>query len=145
MKKFVQEFKDFALRGNVMDLAVGVIIGGAFQQIVNALVDNIIMPFINLFTRTDGIEDLYVQVGTAQITYGAFLAAVLNFIIMAFVIFLLVKLLNKLTTLGKKPQGDVKPTTKKCPFCFTDIPYEATRCPNCTAEIPQSQKPVGVQ
>ena len=134
MKKFFSEFKEFALRGNVMDLAVGVIIGAAFQAIVNSLVEDIISPLIGLFADVN-FNDLAWQIGGVPIKYGAFITAVINFIIMAFVIFLLVKGLNKLSTLGKKKE-EAKPTTKKCPYCFTDIPIQATRCPNCTAELP---------
>lgn len=135
MKKFFNEFKEFALRGNVMDLAVGVIIGAAFQAIVSSLVDDIISPLIGLVANTD-FSDLVVMVGDVPIKYGAFITAIINFVIMAFVIFLLVKGLNKLSGLGKKPTEE-KPTTKKCPYCCTDIAIEATKCPNCTADLPK--------
>lgn len=138
MKKFFNEFKEFALRGNVMDLAVGVIIGAAFQAIVNSLVNDIISPLIGLIANTD-FSDLYIPVGDVQIKYGAFITAIINFIIMAFVIFLLVKGLNKLSGLGKKKE-EAAPTTKKCPYCFTDIAIEATKCPNCTADLPKDVK-----
>lgn len=139
MKKFFGEFKDFALRGNVMDLAVGVIIGAAFQAIVNSLVQDIISPLIGLVANTD-FSKLAVAVGDVEIKYGAFITAVINFIIMAFVIFLLVKTLNKLSEVGKKPKEKEAPTTKKCPFCFTDISIKATRCPHCTSELPAAEK-----
>ncbi|MFV0413060.1 MAG: large conductance mechanosensitive channel protein MscL, partial [Oscillospiraceae bacterium] len=131
MKKFFGEFKDFALRGNVMDLAVGVIIGAAFQAIVNSLVQDIISPLIGLVANTD-FSKLVVAIGDVEIKYGAFITAVINFIIMAFVIFLLVKTLNKLSGVGKKPKEKEAPTTKKCPYCFTEISVKATRCPHCT-------------
>ncbi|MGD9560477.1 MAG: large conductance mechanosensitive channel protein MscL [Oscillospiraceae bacterium] len=130
MKKFFQEFKDFALRGNVMDLAVGVIVGAAFQAVVNSLVTNVLSPFIGIFTGKN-FDNLSVDIFGATLTYGAFITSLINFIIMAFVVFLLVKGMNRLA--GKKADA---PTTKKCPYCFTDIPIEATRCPNCTAELP---------
>ncbi|MDL2214163.1 large conductance mechanosensitive channel protein MscL [Clostridia bacterium OttesenSCG-928-O13] len=140
MKKFLQEFKDFALRGNVMDLAVGVIIGAAFQSVVSSLTDNILSPIIGLFTRQN-FDDLKLSLfpdatGVAQVTikYGAFLTTLINFIIMALVIFLLVRGMNKLASLGSKKE-EAAPSTKKCPYCFTDIPSKATRCPNCTAEL----------
>lgn len=139
MKKFFGEFKDFALRGNVMDLAVGVIIGAAFQAIVNSLVQDIISPLIGLVANTD-FSKLAVIIGDVEIKYGAFITAVINFIIMAFVIFLLVKTLNKLSGVGKKPKEKEAPTTKKCSFCFTEIPIKATRCPHCTSELPADGK-----
>ena len=136
MKKFFAEFKSFALRGNVMDLAVGVIIGAAFQGIVTALVDNIISPLIGLFANTN-FDSLTLTVGeNVTIKYGAFLTAAINFVIMAFVIFLLVKGLNKLSGIGKKEEA---PTTKKCAYCYTEIHVKATRCPNCTVELPTAK------
>lgn len=139
MKKFFKEFKEFALRGNVMDLAVGVIIGAAFQAIVNSLVADIISPVIGLFAKSN-FDSLYFQVpgSEVKIMYGQFITAVINFIIMALVIFLLVKLLNKLTTIGKKEEKK-DPTTKKCPYCFTEIPIQATRCPDCTSQLPEAE------
>lgn len=139
MKKFFKEFKDFALRGNVMDLAVGVIIGAAFQAIVNSLVQDIISPIIGIFANTN-FNDLYVEIGTGgpKLMYGNFITAIINFVIMALVIFLLVKGLNKLSTLGK-PKEAAAPTTKKCPYCFTDIPVQATRCPDCTSQLPEAK------
>lgn len=133
MKKFLQEFKDFAMRGNVMDLAVGVIIGAAFQGIVKSLVDDIISPILGLFGKIN-LSDLAFTIGNVNLRYGSFLTAVINFGIMAFVIFLIVKMLNKLSTIGKKKVKEA-PTTKKCPFCFSEIPLEATRCPECTSML----------
>ena len=136
MKKLLQEFKEFALRGNVMDLAVGVIIGAAFQAIINSLVNDVISPLIGLFANTD-LTYLSVMVGDVEIRYGAFLTAVINFIIMAFVIFLLVKGLNALSKLGKKnkPEEAEEPAVKTCPFCMTEIDIKATRCPHCTSHL----------
>ena len=128
--KFMEEFKKFALRGNVMDMAVGVIIGGAFSGIVTSLTDNFINPILNELT------------GAASYTWqdvggfaSAFLSAVVNFIIMAFILFCLMRGINKLLTIGKKPEAPAAPTTKKCPYCKTEIDIEATRCPHCTSQL----------
>lgn len=133
MKKFLNEFKDFAMRGNVMDLAVGVIIGAAFQAIVKSLVEDIISPLLGLFGNID-MSDLAFSIGDVSIKYGSFITAIINFIIMAFVIFLLVKGLNKISSFGKKPVEKVI-TTKKCPYCYSEIVLEATRCPHCTSSL----------
>lgn len=128
--KFMEEFKKFALRGNVMDMAVGVIIGGAFSGIVTSLTENFINPILNELT------------GTASYTWqdvggfaSSFLSAVVNFIIMAFILFCLMRGINKLLTIGKKPEAPAAPTTKKCPYCKTEIDIEATRCPHCTSQL----------
>ena len=135
MKKFFQEFKEFALRGNVMDLAVGVIIGGPFQAIVNSLAKDIISPLIGLFAKTD-FNDLVVNVLGVNIKYGSFITNVINFVIMAFIIFMLIKGLNKLADLGRK-KNDVpeEPTTKICPYCISEIPINTTKCAHCTSEL----------
>lgn len=133
MKKFLNEFKDFAMRGNVMDLAVGVIIGAAFQAIVKSLVEDIISPLLGLFGNID-MSDLAFSIGDVSIKYGSFITAIINFIIMAFVIFLLVKGLNKISSFGKKPVEKAI-TTKKCPYCYSEIVLEATRCPHCTSSL----------
>ena len=153
MKKFFNEFKKFISRGNVLDLAVGVIIGGAFQGIVKSLVDDIISPVIGLVFKAD-FKDLLIRVKPAvldeagnvltpelSIKYGAFITAVINFLIMAFVIFILVKFVNKLLSLGKKKEEEAPkaPTTKKCPYCCTEIAIEATRCPHCTSELKDAE------
>lgn len=134
MKKFFQEFKEFAMRGNVIDLAVGVIIGAAFQKIVSSLVDDIISPVIGLFAKTD-LSALVVNVFGVDIRYGSFLTAIINFIIMAFVIFVIIKTLNKLASLGKHKEEPKAPTTKKCPFCQSEIDIKAVRCPHCTSVL----------
>ena len=134
MKKFFQEFKEFAMRGNVVDLAVGVIIGGAFQKIVSSLVDDMISPIIGLVAKTD-LSALVVNIFGVDIKYGSFLTAIINFLIMAFVIFVLVKTLNKIASLGKHKEEPKAPTTKKCPFCQSEIDIKATRCPHCTSVI----------
>ena len=133
MKKLLQEFKEFALRGNVMDLAVGVIIGAAFQAIINSLVNDVISPLIGLFANTD-LTYLSVMVGDVEIRYGAFLTAVINFIIMAVIIFLMVKGMNALAGLGKKKEPE-KPAVKMCPYCRSKVAAEATRCPYCTSML----------
>ena len=131
MKKFIEEFKTFALRGNMMDMAVGVLIGGAFSGIVSSLTDNFINPLLNVCTGG--------QMYTLQDVAGfasAFISSLFNFLIMAFVLFCLLKGVNKLMSLGKKEEP-AAPTTKKCPFCMSDIDIAATRCPHCTSEIPE--------
>ena len=128
--KFMEEFKKFALRGNVMDMAVGVIIGGAFSGIVTSLTDNFINPILNELTGAASYT--WADVGGFA---SAFLSAVVNFIIMAFILFCLMRGVNKLMNLGKKPEAPAAPTTKKCPFCKTDIDIEATRCPHCNSML----------
>ncbi len=135
MKKFLQEFKAFAMRGNVLDLAVGVIIGGAFQKIVTSLVGDIISPLLGLFGGMDFTAHIW-KIGEVEIKYGAFITAVIDFVIMAFIIFLLVKGINKIMTLGAKKQEEVEEaTTKQCPYCMSDIAIHASRCPHCTSTL----------
>ena len=130
MKKFIEEFKAFALRGNVMDMAVGVIIGGAFSGIVTSLTDNFINPILNLLTG-GAVYTLEDVAGFAS----AFLSAVVNFIIMAFILFCLMKGINKLANLTKKEEPEAEPTTKVCPYCRSEISILATRCPHCTSVL----------
>lgn len=141
-----KEFKKFALKGNVIDLAVGVVIGGAFGKIVTSLVNDIIMPivglllgkvdFSNLFWALDGEKYASLAdakaVGAATINYGLFINNIVDFLIIAFSIFIVVKQINRLTR--KKEEAPVV-TTKNCPYCYTSIPKEAVRCPNCTSEL----------
>jgi large conductance mechanosensitive channel len=127
----LREFKEFAMRGNVMDLAIAVIIGGAFGAIVTSLVNDILMPLIGLLLGGINFSEMAIQVGDAVIKWGAFVQAVINFIIIAFVVFLIVRAINRL----KGPAPVAAPTTKECPRCFTMIPLKATRCPNCTSEL----------
>ncbi len=137
MKKFFSEFKEFVLRGNVLDLAVAVIIGGAFQGIVKSLTDNIISPIIGIFTKMN-FDQLVLKIPNTDVViqYGAFITAVINFLIMAFVIFLLVKAINKVMSIGKKKEEVVEEaTTKKCEYCKSEIDIEATRCPHCTSKL----------
>lgn len=135
MKKFLEDFKKFALRGNVLDMAVGVIVGGAFTGIVTALTTNFINPLLSLImTGGPGVD----ANGVAW-TFGAamsdFLTTVVNFIITALVLFCLIRGMNKLMSIGKKPAAPAAPTTKKCPYCCSEIPIEATRCAHCTSEL----------
>ena len=128
----LKEFKGFVMRGNVLDLAVAVIIGGAFGKIVASLVNDIIMPLIGILMGGVNFTDLQFEVGTAVIKHGTFIQTVVDFIIVAFVIFLIVRSANKM----KKPAAaPAAPTTKECPHCFTVIHLDATRCPNCTSEL----------
>lgn len=132
MKKFLKEFKEFALKGNVMALAVGMIIGTSFGALVTSLLDNIISPIIGCFSA-GGLNGLTVTIWEAELCYGAFLTDVINFIIMAFVVFLMMKGVNTLTSIGKKPE---EKTTKKCVYCKSEIDIKAVKCPHCTSEVP---------
>ena len=126
----LKEFREFAIRGNVMDLAVAVIIGAAFGKIVTSLVDNILMPLIGLVMGGVDFSALSLQVGDAVVQWGLFVQSIIDFIIIAFVIFLIVRAINRL-----KRDEPVTPTTKECPHCFTTIPLKAARCPNCTSQL----------
>ena len=139
MKKFFGEFKEFIMRGNVMDLAVGVIIGGAFSAIVTSLTDDIISPILGLFGGLD-LSDLVAKIGDVEIRYGAFITATINFLIMALVIFLMVKAINKAMSIGKKKEEEPAPTTKKCPHCCEEVNINATKCPHCTGDIPAEEE-----
>ena len=138
MKKFFEEFKDFIARGNVMDMAVGVIIGGAFTAIVTSLNKDIITPILAIFGGVD-FSNLMLRMGTSDnapiLMYGSFITAVINFLITAFIIFCLVKALNKAASFTKKEEKPVEPTEKECPFCKTKINILATRCPYCTSKL----------
>jgi large conductance mechanosensitive channel len=143
----LKEFKEFALRGNVIDLAVGVIIGGTFGKIITSLVNDIIMPPIGMLLGRVNFTDLFIDLsgkgyatladaktaGAATINYGMFLNTILDFIIVAFVVFLVIRQMNRM----KKPAPVTvpEPTTKICPQCATEIPLKATRCPNCTSQL----------
>ena len=156
----LKEFKEFAMKGNITDLAIGVVIGGAFQQIVNSLVQDIIMPAISILTGKVDFSDMVLQVGGASIKYGNFITTIVNFLIIAFSIFLVVRYLNKLNKIKdlgelaaskldkkgrfrKKEEDEVEekePETKICPYCLTEVKYKATRCPNCTSDLTESKK-----
>ena len=151
-----KEFKEFALKGNIIDLAVGVIIGGAFQSIVNSLVNDIIMPLTGAFTGNVDYTAWVITFGTVSIKIGSFITAVINFLLVAFSLFLFIKYFNKLNAkieqLGKDGKKaltkkfkkndkvveeviEPEPTTKTCPYCLSEINVKATRCPHCTSEL----------
>jgi large conductance mechanosensitive channel len=141
----LKEFRDFAIRGNVIDLAIGIIIGTAFGRIVTSLVNDIIMPPLGVLLGKVDFTNLYINLsgqtypsladaktaGAATINYGLFINNIIDFAIVAFVIFLLVRAINRM----KKAPAPAAPNTKECSFCYTQIPIKATRCPNCTSEL----------
>lgn len=152
MKKFFEEFKAFALKGNVMDMAVGVIIGAAFGKIVSSLVNDIFMPVLSLITGGSNVSGLFVQLGksdvayasveaakeagVATLNYGLFIQTVIDFVLMALCIFLFVKLIS---SLRKKEEAAPEPVVRHCPFCTEAVADEATRCPHCTSELPEQK------
>jgi len=152
MRGFMDEFKQFIMRGNVLDLAIGIIIGAAFTGIVNSLVNDIIMPPIGRLLNNVSFSDLFINMsggdynsladaqaaGAATINYGLFINAVINFLIIAFVVFLIVKWVNRMTRAVKAPPAPDEPVHKECPYCVTSIPIKATRCPNCTSQLEES-------
>lgn len=139
MRRFLKEFKEFISKGNVMDLAVGVIIGSAFSDIVKSLTDNIIKPIINCIGGAD-IEGKLHLAGNNYIDYGSFLSAIINFLIMAFVIFCMVKFVNKLMSITKILEREEKPApkTKVCPYCKSEIPVDAVKCSHCTSDLTEN-------
>lgn len=133
MKKFLKEFKEFISRGNVMDMAVGIIIGGAFTSIVSSLVDDIINPLLGLFGGMNFDRLSINLLGEVTLNYGRFITAVINFLIMALVIFVLIRTINRAAAKLAPKKESEKATTKKCPYCKSDIAIGAVRCPNCTS------------
>lgn len=145
----LKEFKEFAVKGNMIDLAVGMIIGSAFTKIVNSMVNDLIMPLISVFTgKVDFTNWFYAldgkhyatiaeatEAGVATVNYGAFISGVIDFIIMAFVVFLFVKGINKLRKAAEKPAAPAPKKTKECPYCHSEIHIDATKCPHCTSDI----------
>lgn len=145
----LKEFKEFAIKGNMLDMAVGVIIGTAFSGLVTALVNNVVMPLLSVFTGKLDFSQLFIAMdgnhyatladaeaaGASVVAYGSFISQVLNFLIMAFVVFLFVRGVNKMRNHGKKEEAPKAPTTKKCPYCLSEIPIAATRCPHCTSQL----------
>ena len=127
----LKEFREFAMRGNVLDLAVAVIIGGAFGKIIASLVADVLMPLIGLVLGGVNFADLSFTVGAAVVKWGAFVQSIVDFVIVAFVIFMIVRTMNRM----QKPALVAAPTTKECPFCFSTVPLKATRCPNCTSQL----------
>lgn len=136
MRKFLEEFKKFALKGNMIDLAVGMIIGSAFTGIVSSLVNDIFMPLLSIFTGRINFDDLMIVLGSgdtaATINYGTFLTQLVNFLVVSFVIFLLVRQINKLQRLNAKEEVKEE-TEKECPYCKSKISIHAVRCPHCTS------------
>lgn len=134
MKAFIKEFKEFISKGSVMQMAIGIIIGGAFTAIVTSLVNDIITPLLSLLTGGFDFSQLAIVFGegesAASLNYGAFIMAVINFLLIAIVIFCIIKAINKFT---KKKEEEVK--TKTCPYCKSEVDIEATRCPHCTSEL----------
>ena len=158
-KGLVAEFKEFVMRGNVLDMAVGVIIGGAFGTIVSSLVDDVIMPIITLITGGINFDNWFValdgqayttlaaakEAGASTLNYGVFITKVINFLIVAFCIFMMIKAFNKASSLAKKNEEPAPeaPTTKVCPFCKSEIPIDAVRCGFCTSVVdPEGEKTV---
>ena len=134
-KGFIGEFKEFISRGNVMDMAVGIIIGGAFTAIVTSVVDDIIGPILGVITGGINFSEWGIKVGEANIAIGGLIQAIINFLIVALVLFSVIKAVNKARELKDGPAEEAAPTTKICPFCKSEINIEATRCPNCTSEL----------
>ena len=136
MKKFFKEFKEFAVKGNVVSMAVGIIVGSAFTAIVTSLVNDIISPLVGLLVKIN-FADLTAVVGGVEIKYGAFIMAIVNFLIVALTLFAIIKAMNKAQDLLKKKEEEspAAPTTKVCPYCKSEIDIEATRCPHCTSEL----------
>ena len=154
MGNLMKEFKKFAVQGNMLDMAVGMIIGAAFKDIVNSVVNDLIMPVVSMFTGKVDFANMFIaldgnayatledaKAATSVIAYGQFITQVINFVILAFVIFMMVKMVNKIRTAAEKeaeapaPAAPAEPTEKTCPFCQSTISIKATRCPHCTSEL----------
>ena len=146
MSKITKEFKEFIMRGNVMDMAVGVIVGGAFSNIINSLVNDILMPVISLATGKVDFTNLFIaldgqsyptldaaKASTSVFAYGSFIQTVIQFLIIAFSIFMVVKGINVL----RRPKPEAAPTTKECPYCKSEIHIDAVKCPHCASELPK--------
>ena len=144
----LKEFKEFALKGNMIDLAVGVIIGGGFNTLVSSLVNDIVMPFISLFTGRLDFSNMYIALdgnsyatleaakeATSTIAYGSFITGLINFLLTAFVVFVVVKQMNKLHRKKEEPAAPAKPATKVCPHCMSEIHIKADKCPYCTSDV----------
>ena len=154
MGNLMKEFKKFAVQGNMLDMAVGMIIGAAFKDIVNSVVSDLIMPVVSMFTGKVDFANMFIaldgntyatledaKAATSVVAYGQFITQVINFVILALVIFMMVKMVNKLRTAAEKPEeapapaAPAEPTEKTCPFCQSTISIKATRCPHCTSEL----------
>lgn len=135
MKSFMKEFRDFINRGNVLDMAIGIIIGGAFTAIVTSLSNDIISPILGLFGGYD-FSAYSLKFSDVAIKYGSFITAIINFLIMALIVFCMVKAMNRATSkLKKEEEIEEAATTKVCPYCKSEISIEATRCPHCTSQL----------
>lgn len=141
-----KEFKEFISKGNVMDLAVGVIIGGAFKAIVDSLVNDMIMPIITMITGKVDLSGVSVQIGSATLSYGKFISAIINFLIIAIVIFLMIKSINKAQNMTSKivkksneGEEEAEPEEKVCPYCLSNIPYHATKCKYCASDFEEDK------
>ncbi|MDO4184041.1 MAG: large-conductance mechanosensitive channel protein MscL [Rhodospirillales bacterium] len=148
LKSFFSEFKQFAMRGNVIDMAVGIIIGAAFGKIVDSMVKDVLMPPIGLLLGKVDFSDLKLVLSAGEnpvaINYGLFINALISFLIVAFSVFILIKALNKIQSAVDKKAADAEaaaPTTKQCPYCMSTIDINATRCPHCTSELEAAKKP----
>lgn len=148
-----KEFKEFALKGNVVDMAVGIVLGVAFGAIVKSLVDDLLMPPIGLVLGSADFSNLFFiikegatpgpfatlaeahKAGAVTVNYGLFINTIVNFVIVAFALFLVIRNMNKLRRMTEKPQAEAAPTTKECPYCLSSIAVKATRCPHCTSEL----------
>ncbi len=141
MKKFLAEFKDFALKGNMFDMAIGVVIGGAFSKIITALVEGVITPLISLIimavTGQESAEALFGSIVVGPFPIGNLISVIIDFLITALVLFMIVKAINEANTLAhhNKTEEPEAPTTKECPFCKSEIHIDAKRCPHCTSEL----------
>lgn len=153
----LKEFKEFATRGNIIDMAIGVVIGGAFQSIINSLVNDIIMPAVSMLTGKVDFSDMVFTIGEVSIKYGNFITAIVNFLIIAFSIFLAITYINKLNKkmedikhgqlnkitskfrknkkANKESEAPTEPLVKTCPYCYSEINYKATKCPHCTSDV----------
>ena len=146
----LQDFKKFAVKGNMIDMAVGVIIGGAFNGLVTSLVNTVVMPALSVFTGKLDFSQMFIamdgvkyeplaaaqEAGAAVVQYGNFISQIINFVIMAFVVFLFVRTINKMREKDAAPApAPAAPTTKKCPHCLSEIPIEATKCAHCTSDL----------
>ena len=138
MKKFFAEFKEFIKRGSVIDMAVGIIIGGAFTAIVNSLVNDIITPVIGIFGGLNFDEWCVTLTGDSVLYYGKFITAVLNFLLMAIIVFCIIRAINKMKDRTKKEE-EKDPTEKECPYCKMKIAIAATKCPHCTSDLPEEE------
>lgn len=143
----IKEFREFIMRGNVLDLAIGIVIGAAFAAVINSLVNDIIMPPIGFLLGGVNFADLFISLdgqdyqslvaaqdaGVATINYGLFINAIITFLIVAFIIFLIIRSVNRLQS--EEEEAPAEPATKECPFCFSEIALEASRCPHCTSQL----------